>query len=280
VSPTISGVYLLPMVLGLLVTSVVSGQIISRWGRYKVFPIAGTALLTLGLFLLSGLSGHTPSLEMDLYLFVLGAGLGMVLQVLVIAVQNAADYADLGAATSGVSFFRSIGGSFGVSIFGSVFANRLTGQRAAALHGASLPGGISPAEAQGNPTVLHRLPATVRTDILHAYTVSIDTVFLAAVPVAAAGFVLAWFLRELPLRATAGAADLGEGIGAAPTERSSVAEVERALCRLADGDMRRRGYERLAAMAELDLPSGSCWVLTRLSRELLGADADRSLISR
>jgi predicted MFS family arabinose efflux permease len=141
VSPTISGVYLLPMVLGLLLTSVASGQIISRWGRYKIFPIIGMALLTLSLFLLSRLGGHTPSPEMDLYFFLLGAGLGLVLQVLVIAVQNSADYADLGAATSGVTFFRTIGGSFGVAIFGSVFSNRLAGQLASALHGATLPAG-------------------------------------------------------------------------------------------------------------------------------------------
>ncbi len=267
VSPTISGVYLLPMVLGLLLTSVASGQIISRWGRYKVFPIAGTALLTLGLFLLSRLSGHTPGPVMDAYFFVLGAGLGLTLQVLIIAVQNSADYADLGAATSGVTFFRSIGGSFGVAIFGSIFANRLASQIAAALHGVSLPAGVNPAAAEASPAILARLPAGLRADILHAYTVSIDTVFLAAVPVAAVGFVLSWFLREVPLRSTAGAADLGEGIGAAPAQRSSVQEVERALCRLADADMRRRGYERLAARAGLDLPGGSCWVLTRLARQ-------------
>jgi EmrB/QacA subfamily drug resistance transporter len=272
VSPTISGVYLLPMVLGLLITSIASGQIISRWGRYKVFPIVGSALLTLGLFLLSRLSGTTPSLEMDVYFFVLGAGLGLILQVLVIAVQNSADYADLGAATSGVTFFRTIGGSFGVAIFGSVFSNQLASHIAAALHsaaqhGVSLPPGVNPAAAEAKPAILARLPAALRADILHAYTVSIDTVFLAAVPVAAVGFVLAWFLREVPLRSTAGASDLGEGIGAGPAERSSVEELERALCQLADADMRRRGYERLAARAGLDLPAGSCWVLTRLARQ-------------
>ena len=267
VSPTISGVYLLPMVLGLLITSIASGQIISRWGRYKVFPIAGTALLTLGLFLLSRLSTHTPSLVMDAFFFVLGAGLGLTLQVLIIAVQNSADYADLGAATSGVTFFRSIGGSFGVAIFGSILSNRLASQIAAALHGVSLPPGVNVAEVQARPSVLARLPAALRADVLHAYTVSIDTVFLAAVPVAAVGFVLAWFLREVPLRSTAGATDLGESIGAAPTERSSVEEVERALCQLADADMRRRGYQRLAARAGLDLPGGSCWVLTRLAKQ-------------
>jgi hypothetical protein len=280
VSPTISGVYLLPMVLGLLLTSIASGQIISRWGRYKVFPVIGSALLTLGLFLLSRLSTHTPSVEMDAYFFVLGAGLGLILQVLIIAVQNSADYADLGAATSGVTFFRTIGGSFGVSIFGSIFSNQLASHiasalRSAARHGVSLPRGVNPAEAQGRPSILARLPAALRADILHAYTVSLDTVFLAAVPVAAAGFVLAWFLREVPLRSTAGAADLGEGLGAAPAERSSAEEVERALCQLADADLRRRGYERLAARAGLDLPAGSCWVLTRLARQ--GAVAGEEL---
>jgi EmrB/QacA subfamily drug resistance transporter len=182
VSPTISGVYLLPMVFGLLLTSVASGQIISRWGRYKVFPIVGTALLTLGLFLLSTLSEHTPSFEMDVYFFVLGAGLGLVLQVLVIAVQDSADYADLGAATSGVTFFRTIGGSFGVSVFGAVFCNRLASELATALHGARLPAGVNPSAAESKPALLAQLPAAIRTDILHAYTVSIDTVFLAAVP--------------------------------------------------------------------------------------------------
>ena len=187
--------------------------------------------------------------------------------MLIIAVQNSAAYADLGAATSGVTFFRSIGGSFGVAIFGSIFANRLASQIAAVLHGVPLPAGVNPAAAEASPAALARLPAGLRAGILHAYTVSIDTVFLAAVPVAAVGFVLAWFLREVPLRSTAGAADLGEGIGAGTTERSSVQEVERALCRLADADMRRRGYERLAARAGLDLPGGSCWVLTRLAKQ-------------
>jgi EmrB/QacA subfamily drug resistance transporter len=158
VSPTISGVYLLPMVLGLLLTSVASGQIISRWGRYKVFPIVGTALLTLGLFLLSTLSGHTPALEMDVYFFVLGAGLGLVLQVLIIAVQNSADYADLGAATSGVTIFRTIGGSFGVSVFGAVFSNRLASELATALRGVRLPAGVNPAAAESKPALLALRP--------------------------------------------------------------------------------------------------------------------------
>src|ERR1700733_691979 len=274
VSPTISGVYLLPMVLGLLLTSVASGQIISRWGRYKVFPIIGSALLTLGLFLLSTLSGHTPSLQMDVYFFVLGAGLGMILQVLVIAVQNSADYADLGAATSGVTFFRTIGGSFGVSVFGAIFSNRLAGELASALRGVTLPPGLKIASAAADPELLKRLPAAIRADVQHAYSLALHPVFLYAIPIALVAFVLSWFLREVPLRAT-NSVGIGEGLGAAPPARSSVDEVERSLTRVGSADLRRRGYERLTEMAGLDLPAGSSWILTRLAKQ--GAVAGEDL---
>jgi DNA-binding MarR family transcriptional regulator len=266
VSPTISGVYLLPMVLGLLLTSVTSGQLISKFGRYKVYPIVGTAAVTIALYLLSRLVETTPSIILDLYFFVLGFGLGLVLQVLVIAVQNSADYADLGVATSSVTFFRTIGGSFGVAIFGSIFSNRLITELAATLRGVPLPAGFSPAAAQANPALLKKLPGALRTDIVHAYVLSFHTVFLGAVPVAAAAFVLTWFLREVPLRSTAGAADLGEGLGATSAQRSSAEEIERALLRLADGDLRKHGYTRVAELCGLGLPPGSCWVLARLAK--------------
>ena len=217
VSPTISGVYLLPMVLGLLLTSVASGQLITRLGRYRIYPIIGTAVVTIALFLLSRLNETTSTLQLDARLFVFGCGLGLILQVLVIAVQNSADYADLGAATSGATFFRSIGGSFGVAIFGSVFANRLTSELTAALHGAAVPAGFA-AGSGASRAQIDKLPPLLRTGVLHAYTQAIDRVFLVAVPVAAVAFILSWFLREVPLRATAGAADLGEGLG--PARRS------------------------------------------------------------
>jgi DNA-binding MarR family transcriptional regulator len=271
VSPTISGVYLLPMVLGLLVTSIISGQLISKRGRYKVFPIVGTALLATALYLLSHLTESTPTAVMWLYFLILGLGLGLILQVLVIAAQNSADYADLGAATSGVTFFRSIGGSFGVSIFGSIFSNRLASEIRAQLRGVALPPGFNPSAAQGNPQLIHRLPATVRHDVLHAYTLSIQTVFLYAVPVAVAAFVLTWFLREVPLRSAVGAAanpaDVGDGLGAASAQRSSAGELERALVQLAGTDLRRRGYERMAEMSGLDVPAAGAWVLTHLAKQ-------------
>jgi EmrB/QacA subfamily drug resistance transporter len=275
VSPTISGVYLLPMVLGLLLTSVGSGQLISRRGRYKIFPIIGTGLLVVALLLLSRINEFTSALTLNTYFFILGLSLGLILQVLVIAVQNSADYRDLGAATSGNTFFRSIGGAFGVAICGSIFSTHLASGLRRALAGIPLPPGLNVKAAQSDPKLLARLPASVRTDVLHAYSQSIDRIFLYAAPVAAVAFCLSWFLREVPLRQTAGAVDLGEGLGAVSAERSSVEEIERALLRLADGDMRRRGYERIAELSGLGLPAGSCWVLARLAK--LGTTAGVAL---
>src|SRR6266699_54536 len=266
VSPTLSGVYLLPMVGGLLIRSIASGQLIARTGRYRIYPIIGTALLVVALLLLSRLDEHTSTGQLSLDFFVLGFALGLILQVLVIAVQNSADFQDLGAATSGVTFFRSIGGSFGVSVFGAIFSNRLATELAAALRGVTLPKGFSVATAQANPEVLKSLPAAIRVGVLHAYSLALHPVFLWAIPLAVIAFVLSWFLREVPLRATS-SAGIGDGLGAAPPERSSVDEVERSLARLASADIRRRGYERLAALAGLDLPAGSCWILTRLAKQ-------------
>jgi DNA-binding MarR family transcriptional regulator len=266
VSPTISGVYLLPMVIGLLLTSVGSGQLISRLGRYKVFPIVGTALLVVALLLLSRLSVTLSSVLLNAYFFIFGLSIGLILQVLVIAVQNSANYADLGAATSGATFFRLIGGAFGVAICGSIFSNQLRTQLASALARVRLPPGFTIANAQANPALLRRLPAAVKPGVLAAYAHSIDKIFLYSAPVAGVAFILSWFLKEVPLRKTVGTADLGHGLGASSAERSSLQEVERALLRLASVDMRKRGYDKIARLAGLDLPGGSCWVLARLAR--------------
>ena len=153
-----------------------------------------------------------------------------------------------------------------MAIFGSIFSNRLVTELAAALRGATLPRGFSPAAAQANPAVLKTLPSALRADIVHAYVLSFHVVFLAAVPVAAVAFVLTWFLPEVPLRTTAAATDLGEGLGAASAQRTSAEELERALLRIADVDLRKRGYARLAEACGLGLPAGSCWVLARLAK--------------
>ena len=275
VSPTISGVYLLPMVLGLLITSIGSGQLIARTGRYKVFPIIGTALMAIALGLLATLDQTTPTPLMYLYFFLLGASLGLIIQVLVIAVQNTASYADLGAATSGVTFFRTIGGAFGVSVFGAIFTNQLSSKLTAALHGRSLPPGFSASSLEADTTALKRLPADLQHIILQAYSDALHPVFLTAVPIALIAFALSWFMREVPLRTvsgeqargTSGAPDLGEALGAAPTQRTSAEEVERVMSRLSAVELRRFGYAKLARAAGLDLSGGSCWLLTKLARQ-------------
>ena len=275
VSPTISGVYLLPMVLGLLITSIGSGQLIARTGRYKVFPIIGTALMAVALGLLSTLDQTTPTPLMYLYFFILGASLGLILQVLVIAVQNTASYQDLGAATSGVTFFRTIGGAFGVSIFGAIFTNQLSGKLTAALHGRSLPPGFSASSLEGDTSALKRLPADLQHIVLQAFSDALHPVFLTAVPIALIAFALSWFMREVPLRTVSGeqargssaAQDLGETLGAAPTQRTSAEEVERVMSRLSAVELRRFGYARLARAAGLDLSGGASWLLTKLARQ-------------
>ncbi|HSZ41847.1 MAG TPA: MFS transporter [Trebonia sp.] len=275
VSPTISGVYLLPMVVGMLITSVGSGQLIARTGRYKVYPIIGTAVLAVALYLLSTLDETTSTLVMNVYFFILGFGLGLIIQVLVIAVQNTVDFKDLGAATSGVTFFRTIGGSFGVSVFGAIFTNQLASHLSSALRGVPLPPGFTPEAVESNSSVLKRLPPSVQHDILHAYSLALHPVFLTSVPIALVAFVLAWFLREVPLRTAAGqtvrssasAADLGEGLGGVPTQRTSAEEAERVISRLCATELRRFGYAKLARAAGLDLTGGACWILTRLARQ-------------
>jgi EmrB/QacA subfamily drug resistance transporter len=196
-SPTISGLLITPMMAGLLISSIGSGQLISRFGRYKVFPIAGTLIMALGLALLSRLQVDTSTFATGAYMLVLGLGLGMVVQVLVLAVQNAVDYRQLGVATSGSILFRQIGGSIGVAVFGAIFANHLAGNLDRRIPaGMHVPAAASPAALKRLPPGLHAAYVTAVTDALHP-------VFLAAAGAAALAFVLAWLLRELPLRATA-----------------------------------------------------------------------------
>ena len=200
-SPTGSGMQLLPMMAGVLVTSISSGFLISRWGRYKVFPVVGTAVMTLGMYLMSTVGVDTSDGVMYLYMVIFGAGLGGVMQVLVIAVQNAVKHRDLGVATAGATFFRSIGGSFGTAVFGAIFANVLGGRLASALHGAHVPAGL---EGSVNPADLAKLPPPVLHGVVQAYSSTISTVFLTAVPIAVVAFLLTWLLPEIRLRHTIG----------------------------------------------------------------------------
>jgi EmrB/QacA subfamily drug resistance transporter len=201
VDPTRSGLQLLPLMAGVLVVSIVSGQLIARTGRYRVFPIAGTAVMALGVYLLSLLTPSTGSLVLVLDLLLLGVGLGGVMQVLVLVAQNAVPQSELGVATSGATFFRSIGGSFGTAIFGAIFSNVLAGKLAAQLHGVKLPSGA--ALAGITPAQLDHLPPIVRHGLVNAYASSTSVVFLVALPVAFLAFVFTWLLPHVELRRSA-----------------------------------------------------------------------------
>ncbi|MGD0115201.1 MAG: MDR family MFS transporter [Dehalococcoidia bacterium] len=199
VSATMSGLRLAPLMLGVVATSVLAGQVISRTGKYRFFPIVGTAITTLGLFLLSRLSTGSGFLEESVYMGVLGVGLGMIMQVIVLAVQNAVPYRDLGAATAGANLFRSLGAAFGVAICGSILNNRLDYNLPRLVPNAAL-NGISRAALTASPAQLRTLPAPVLHGVVEAFARSLDTVFLWAVPVVFVSFLASWLLREIPLR--------------------------------------------------------------------------------
>ncbi|MEV2214719.1 MFS transporter [Streptomyces sp. NPDC050997] len=266
VTPTLSGVHMLPMVLGLLLASTFSGQVVSRTGRWKVFPVVGTGVTTLGLLLLHRLDEHSSTAAMSGTFFVFGLGLGLVMQVLVLIVQNAVSYEDLGVATSGATFFRSIGASFGVAVFGTVFANLLGDRLADAFRGTQLPPGVSVGALESDPRGIAALPADLRTPALHAYASSITDVFLYAAPVAVLGFVLAWFLKEDRLRGSVTAPDVTETLASNPVERSSYDEVCRALSVLGTREGRREIYRKITARAGYDLLPAASWMLLRIKR--------------
>ncbi|MFF4901489.1 DHA2 family efflux MFS transporter permease subunit [Streptomyces sp. NPDC001068] len=266
ISPTLSGVHMLPMVIGLLLSSTLSGQIVSHTGHWKVFPVAGTAVVAIGLLLLHRLDEHSSTAEMSGCFFVFGLGLGLVMQVLVLIVQNSVSYEDLGVATSGATFFRSIGASFGVAIFGSVFASRLADKLADAFLGVRLPGGVTPDALQADPRGISELPPALRPAALHAYASSITDVFLYAAPVAALGFLLAWFLKEDRLRASVTAPDASETIPPNPVQRSSYDECCRALSLLGTREGRRQVYRKINERAGVDLLPAAGWLLLRIRR--------------
>jgi len=261
VSATASGIRTLPMVLGLLTTSLSSGVLVGRTGRYRVFPIVGTAVMAAGFVLLSQLGIGASVLVESLSLLVLGAGIGLSMQVLVLVVQNTVDFADLGVATSGVTFFRTIGSSFGAAIFGSMFANFLD---------ARLPGALArshaPADAATSPQALHQLPHDVAAPIIGAYSDALSQVFLLAAPIAMVGFVLALFLKQVPLRevAASGSTDLGEGFGM-PTIATPEDHLELAISRLLQ---RGNGIdlETLAHSPHCRLDTALLWALIQVYR--------------
>jgi EmrB/QacA subfamily drug resistance transporter len=200
VSATSSGLLMLPLVLGLLVASITSGRLITRWGRYKVFPIVGSVLLTTGMWLLSTMDAATTQGVASAYMVVVGLGIGLIMQVIVLAIQNAVPLRHLGTATSSAQFFRSIGGTVGVAGAGALLNTRLAANLVAA------GGGGMAADAGtivSTPAAIAALPEAARTILQTALSDSVTSVFALAVPIAAVVFLLAWLLPEVPLRTTA-----------------------------------------------------------------------------
>jgi EmrB/QacA subfamily drug resistance transporter len=262
-SPTGSGLRLVPLIAGLLVTSIGSGRVISKIGRYKPFPIVGTALIATGFVLLAGMGAGVSVLSSSLRLLVLGLGLGLVMQVLVLAVQNAADYSDLGVATSGATLFRSIGGSLGTAVFGAVFSNRLANELAGKLPSAAAQQGrLSSAQ-------LAKLTPAARAAYTHAFVNALHPVFLVAAGVTVFGFALALALPDRKLRDTVEAAGTQEHF-AVPRGDDRVGEIERALSVLARRDARKRFYEQLLTDLGIDLSPLEAWTLARVEEGVPG----------
>jgi EmrB/QacA subfamily drug resistance transporter len=213
-SPTSSGLRMIPLMAGLLAAAVLSGRAISRWGRYKVYPVVGTAILVLGMFLLSRLTVESDAWTASVYMAIVGIGLGLVMQVLVLIVQNDARPQDIGVVTSTATFFRAVGGSFGVALFGAIFASRLASELsrlpADVIARLGDVGAIDPARAK-------QLPPEVHADFLQIFANALHGVFLVGMAIAIVPAVLAWLLKEVPLRTTLGRA--------APPVEESLPEV-------------------------------------------------------
>jgi EmrB/QacA subfamily drug resistance transporter len=198
-SATESGLLMLPMVAGMLTSTITTGRLISRTGRYKHWPVIGTALITVGLVLLSRMTADTPYAFNGTAMLVLGLGVGMVMQNLVLIVQNTAPRRDLGAATSANNYFRQIGASFGIAVFGSIFVSRLDRRMEGAPGGGVEFAGGEAGISSMTPQLLQGLPAPQREFIVDAFAGALPPIFLYAVPVALAGFALSWFISEKPL---------------------------------------------------------------------------------
>jgi len=205
---TQAGLKLIPFMLGIVSTSIYSGKAITKHGYYKRFPIIGTVIMTLGILLMSTLSTTTPFWQLSIYGIMVGAGLGLSMQTIVIALQNSVEFKDMGVATSSNTFFRSLGSVFGTAIFGTILTNRLSHYLTQnfnnlAATNPSAVAGFDPATLDGiqnNTSILATLPPVIQATALESFVNSFHVVFLTAAPITALGFILALMLRETPLR--------------------------------------------------------------------------------
>ncbi|MBA8953990.1 MFS transporter [Actinomadura namibiensis] len=215
-SPTASGLMTLPMVLGMFVTSTVSGQLVTRTGRWKIYPVVGLLFVAGAMYLLSQLHVDSSRTVIGVDVAVLGFGLGLVMQILILAAQNSADLTDLAAITSGVSFFRNLGSAIGVAAFGAILNNRLKDEVAEGMAAAHIRPQGDGELSLGTPEAIHDLPEPLKGIILNGFTSALETVFMVGIPVAVAAFLVMLFVKELPLRGARAAAD-----GPAPAGRHS-----------------------------------------------------------
>ncbi|WP_207454990.1 MDR family MFS transporter [Herbiconiux sp. SYSU D00978] len=214
-----SGLLMLPMMVGVMGTSIASGIAISRTGKYKLFPIAGTLVTAVAMVFMTQLSAETPIWLICVYLLLFGSGLGLIMQVVVLVVQNAVDPKDVGTATSTNNYFREVGASLGIAVFGAIFTSRLSDN----LNGAFSGAGFSQADAAQStatldPATLNALPEALRTDIVAAYADALAPVFWYLLPFLAAAFLLSLFLKQIPLSDVAGMIARGEAVGGEEAE--------------------------------------------------------------
>ncbi|MBN8912738.1 MAG: MFS transporter, partial [Rhizobiales bacterium] len=271
--PTSAGLHMTPMMLGVFVSSITSGQIISRIGRYKMFPVLGTALMTGALLLLSTIEAETPASRAVVYLLVLGLGLGMVMQILVMAVQNAVPYERLGVATSGTTLFRSIGGSVGAALFGGIFAYFLEGDIRQTLPGV---------EGLLNSAEIAKLAEPMRAAYLAEFVTALHPVFHTAAVLTFIGFLLALAIREVPLRTTIAPEPLTEAFPQ-PRDATSLDELKRIVTRMTARENRWRVYQRAAGRIGLQLEPDELWLLARIGEspgQAAQADIERRLKTR
>ena len=255
--PAIAGLHMTPMMAGVLFTSILSGRLIVRIGRYKLFPVIGTGIMATAFFLLSTLGVGSSIWLASGFMLLLGMGLGMTMQVLVLAVQNAVDYEHLGVATSGATLFRFVGGSIGVALFGGIFAIVLSEQL-----GLAFPPGVHLPNVS-DPAAIAALPPQVHAAYIGAFARALHPVFETAAAVAFTGFLLTFALKELRLRKSAGSEGIAQAF-AMPQDATSLEELERIVTRLAARENRWRVYADMAREARVDLDAQEIWFMRRL----------------
>jgi EmrB/QacA subfamily drug resistance transporter len=253
--PTSAGLHMTPMMLGVFASSITSGQIISRVGRYKIFPIIGTGLMTIALFLLSRITLETPASTASLYMLLLGLGLGMVMQILVMAVQNAVAYEQLGVATSGTTLFRSIGGAVGAALFGGIFNYTLQAKISATLPEA--------AAKLTDPAAIATLSEPLRSTYLELFVRSLHPVFLTAALLAFVAFLLSFAIEEVPLRTSIKPKPMSDPFQM-PRDATSLEELKRIVARVTARENRWRVYQRSAERLNIPLEPDEFWLLARI----------------